>query len=1637
MSDSEKNEKGAVAGEKGKGILAEKEIGEIAKKIKNSISSLPQEKKAQKASGEMEKYFSSLKEGLDIAYDMATHARAQGLDPERFVEIKPAEDVAARVEGLVGPPGVANQIHELERQGKTRDIVAKEILIKILKGELIKGEKEKLIDQGVRTAVSILTEGVLVAPTEGIASVTIRSPSSGRPQDGNPDGTSYLEISFAGPIRSAGGTVAAQSVVLADVARKFFSIGKYRPTETEIERYVEEINLYNDRCAHLQYKPTDEEIKHIVRNCPVCVSGEPTEKIEVSVFRDLPRMQTNRVRGGIALVICEGIAQKASKVLKYTSKIDLDWKFLEANLKVVKKGSGGTFELKADNRFLSELVAGRPIFSYSMMPGGFRLRYGRTRCTGIAAKAIHPATMYILDSFAAIGTQLKLERPGKGTVVSPCDSILGPVVRLKNGDVLNVQTSAQAKEIQSQVEQILFLGDMLISYGDFLKSNHPLLPSGIVEEWWEQMASAKQAKFQKKMNAKAAFEFAKKHSLPLHPQFTYFWHDISCAQLSSLASWLAGGKCEFDWFSLKSFSIKNAPQKEILEILCIPHTLRDGEIHFSQDDAYSLLCSLGILDEGKKSLSISRFGEIFDEKKTVLQNLQNLSGISIMAKAPVYLGSRMGRPEKAKKREMSPPVHVLFPVGFMNKSRQIIRQYSKMKSDEAREGRGVEVEIARLKCKQCNKLSHSLTCSYCGGECLWLPACSQCGRSSSEERCPVCNGRVRYYERRPLNLVRAVDLAKKRLNTQSLPEIKGVQGMISAYKMPELIDKGFIRAKHGLTIFRDATCRVDMTDMVLTHFTPAQIKVPCKKLVQLGYTHDVNGKSLRSDTQELSLKVQDVILSAECAEHFLSVSKYIDEMLVEIYQMRPYYNLKTSAELAGQLTVGLSPHTSAGVLSRIIGFTDARVGFAHPYFHCAKRRNCFSGDTKVPILKNGSWSLASLKEIVENNLNKPQRDDFGTVYSKASGIKTLAYSKKTKKFEIAKITHVSKHSAQKLLELKTKSGRKISVTADHPFPTRNSKKSAQELEEALIPEKIVVKEKDIQEFALPHYSQNIMVSINKDIFSGKNKGKIAKKFGIGYKQLTNFIYRRSYPLYIAKEFVPERELRNCKISAKRDDVKLPYAIACGNDFLFLLGIYLAEGHARIGKGEKTNYQVGFAASNPEVQKLISDKIEKVFGIKPYLGKEGATICSRIIHDFFTSLGAGKNAREKAIPAFVLSLPKEKVRALMSGLFLGDGSVSHHSTLEVNLSSVSKQLIDGASFLLMRFGIRHSFSEKDDRHPKHAILHKVRIYSFDAGKFIREIGFAGWKQRKAEKLLQKWQSRKEIRLSGKTNYAYFEKISEKKFLKSEPVYSLTVKEHHTLIANGIVAHQCDGDEDCLILLMDALINFSRKFLPASRGGTMDAPLVLTTRLDPTEIDDEAHSMETVNSYSLSFYEATANFTMPSEISIPTVKDLLNKPAQYENLHYTHSVSDMEDGPKKTAYVALEKKMSSKVAAEFALEDKIRAVDSADAAKRVLLSHFLPDMYGNLRSFSRQMFRCTDCNAKFRRVPLVGKCTRCNGKLLLTIYKGGIEKYLQPSRDLAQRYDLPIYLKQRLELIQKDIDSIFVNEKKKQVGLSDYM
>ena len=241
----------------------------------------------------------------------------------------------------------------------------------------------------------------------------------------------------------------------------------------------------------------------------------------------------------------------------------------------------------------------------------------------------------------------------------------------------------------------------------------------------------------------------------------------------------------------------------------------------------------------------------------------------------------------------------------------------------------------------------------------------------------------------------------------------------------------------------------------------------------------------------------------------------------------------------------------------------------------------------------------------------------------------------------------------------------------------------------------------------------------------------------------------------------------------------------------------------------------------------------------------------------------------------------------------------------------------------------------------------------------------------------------------------------------------------------------------MLLLDGLLNFSRAYLPEKRGGLMDAPLVLTTRLDPSEVDKEAHNLDCSWVYPLEFYEATQRCPSTKEVEklIDSVAKRIGSERQYEGLGFTHDTSDIAAGPVLSAYKSLAT-MRDKMDGQLRLAEKIRAVDAVDVASRVIEGHFLRDLQGNLKKFSKQKVRCVKCNAKYRRPPLKGCCLRCGGNITMTVHHASVIKYLKVSKELAEKYNVKPYTRQRLAILEESVDSLFQSDKVKKTSLRDF-
>lgn len=1115
----------------------------------------------------MSAYFADLKEKNDRCYAIAEEARSKGFDPETFVEIPQAEDLASRVEKLLkdyNVEGVADDIRRLTAEHGNREVVA----LMIAK-EIANKPAESLeiaVDRAVRVGLAVLTEGILVAPLEGIANTKIKK---------NADGSNYIDLIFAGPIRAAGGTAQAMSVLIADMVRQALGIGKYIPTPEEVARFDEEIPLYK-QCQHLQFTPTSEEISLIVSNCPVCIDGEGTEQMEISGYRDLPRIETNRVRGGACLVVSEGMCLKAAKIKRHVDKLNIEgWEFIGKYLDAhttVDTHTTGEKKVEPSNKYLKDLVAGRPIFGHPCAIGGFRLRYGRARTTGLAALAFSPASMYIMDEFMALGTQLKIERPGKACVVTPCDMLEGPTVLLTNGDLVFCNSKEAVLAARPHVAEIVDSGEILIPYGEFCENNHVLVPCGYPIEWHREELAAHgplPADWESPTYERAK-EMCSQFGVALHPKFNLMWSDVSADRLRELsAAILAGGK----YTDGEIVMPRENSSKRILEDLCAPHRVIDGAVHMDRQYSLPMLDCLGLSSSGG---AIARRKAL--EGDDSLAAISAAAGYMVRARAGTRIGSRMGRPEKAKERELTPKIHCVFPMGADTQPRKDIDcaiKTANAKSSNLKEQKApiLEIEAGRRRCPECGDITFRTWCRAC--------RCHTMASAVKEAYTGGAPPTVKF------DVEKEFADALSNVSEKAV-DVRGFDNLISRNKVPEPLEKGILRSKNGVSPFKEGTIRFDMTDVPLTHFKPREIGLTIEKAHELGYTRDWNGDPLTDPEQIVELKVQDIVPSQDCGDYMVKVAAFIDDELEKFYGMDRFYNVKNRGDIIGHLTYALAPHTSGCILCRIIGYSDVRGCYGHPFFHAAKRRNC-----------------------------------------------------------------------------------------------------------------------------------------------------------------------------------------------------------------------------------------------------------------------------------------------------------------------------------------------------------------------------------------------------------------------------------------------------------------DGDEDCVMLALDGLLNFSRSYLPDRRGGLMDAPLVLTTRLDPNEIDKEAHNVDCLRSYPKEFYHAAME--MADQRTIEKMMDLvagrIGTERQYEGFGFTHDTYDIAMGPKYSAYITLES-MNDKMNAQLELGKKLRAVDEKDVAAKVIEKHFMPDMIGNLRSFAAQTVRCTKCGEKYRRIPLNGNCTKCGHTLTLTVHEASVRKYLEVSKEISEKYGLDDYTRDRIDILEMSMNSLFTNDKIKKCKLSDF-
>ena len=131
------------------------------------------------------------------------------------------------------------------------------------------------------------------------------------------------------------------------------------------------------------------------------------------------------------------------------------------------------------------------------------------------------------------------------------------------------------------------------------------------------------------------------------------------------------------------------------------------------------------------------------------------------------------------------------------------------------------------------------------------------------------------------------------------------------------------------------------------------------------------------------------------------------------------------------------------------------------------------------------------------------------------------------------------------------------------------------------------------------------------------------------------------------------------------------------ELAYIIGLYLAEGcHS---DGMATIYN----ADKEVINILRNNSLNLKF---QYYDEIVANYCcNRRFSEFLSKLGLSSGAQRKHIPDRILSMSKENINCLLSGLFDGDGHSTRHNG-HVGFTSTSRTLIDQIRMLLLNIGI---------------------------------------------------------------------------------------------------------------------------------------------------------------------------------------------------------------------------------------------------------------------------------------------------------------------------------------------------------------
>jgi len=470
---------------------------------------------------------------------------------------------------------------------------------------------------------------------------------------------------------------------------------------------------------------------------------------------------------------------------------------------------------------------------------------------------------------------------------------------------------------------------------------------------------------------------------------------------------------------------------------------------------------------------------------------------------------------------------------------------------------------------------------------------------------------------------------------------------------------------------------------------------------------------------------------------------------------------------------------------------DKRIGPSYLDVGLGYGGSCLVGEETVLVRRGDQVSLSPLEQVFAEFASIEDAEVFAWRHD-TGAVGFLPVSAATMRpFE------------GEILEVRTKMGRRVLCTPDHPFRTREGVKLAAELTPH-----------DWLPLAMANQWTGDSVA-QFDVLDGLATARLARSDVIVRPASRVFEGRRARDLHPVLPMARSHDvmrsgalrlveldrlglaLEGASLKTARNGTEVPLRIESSPAFWRVVGLYLAEGHVcRDGRRERIQWSFDHDGEEDlvaEVRGFWSDH-----GVKADVRRQPTTtavvISSRILAGFWLGvLKLGRNCNDARLPDQIWTQPVEHKRALLAGYWMGDGSWSYvrgGPSVILECGTTSRELADGLLRLLADLGVVGSMrvgrTAKSTRD-----TYRVRVSGSDQVEGLLDLVPEGERQTIVDSIRRQ---KKRIAPTGYrrdgANTAWVRVVGVQRRPYAGAVYSLEVPGAHTFVTTGgLVTHNC--------------------------------------------------------------------------------------------------------------------------------------------------------------------------------------------------------------------------------------------------------